>query len=67
MSDALFFCNRREMPVNKDCTDCIGCGLREYPTPCNQYADAKTALLRGKLGYVPEIFRDVVPAPDVTE
>lgn len=71
----VFFCKRREMPVATDTTDCKGCGMREYPSPCPQFAEYHRKMKQGELGYTPEIYRDAPPPifdgpmrrPDITE
>ncbi len=65
--DPLFHCNRRNMPVSKDCTDCVGCPLKTYPSPCEQFTHYYNLVKRGKLGYVPDIFADITLPPDITE
>ena len=65
--DPLFHCNRRDMPVAKDCSDCAGCPLRLYPSPCEQFAYYFQEMKKGKLGYTPSIYSDLVPPPDITE
>jgi hypothetical protein len=65
--DPYFHCDRRDMLVAKDTTDCIPCPMRKYPTDCPQYAHWYKEMKMGKLGYTPEIYIDTVDKPDVTE
>ncbi len=65
--DNTFFCNRREMLVAKDTTDCISCPMRTYPSPCTQYKEYFQLMKAGKLGYIPAIYADKIQPPDVTE
>lgn len=67
MIDLYFKCERRDMLVAKDTTDCTGCGMRQYPTPCKQFAEWHQKMKRGELGYQPEIFLDTMGKADITE
>jgi hypothetical protein len=51
INEALFFCERRSMPVAKDTTDCLGCPLRFWPTPCQQYDYFSKLAKQQSLGY----------------
>ena len=64
--DVTFYCERREMPVLKDTTDCWGCTLKNYPSPCQQYIAAYKAMKAGQLGYIPGIYQDDV-GPTILE
>lgn len=49
-----FYCERREMPVMKDTTDCWGCPMKTYPSACLQYKHWHAVVKRGELGYDPD-------------
>ncbi len=67
LRDICFHCERRDMPVARDCSDCQGCPMRLYPSPCPQFAQYYAEVKAGRLGYIPSIYTDVVPKPDITE
>jgi hypothetical protein len=62
-----FHCERREMLIAKDTTDCLGCPLKLFPTPCPQFRHWNLQLERGRLGYTPEIFDGRPRGSDITE
>jgi hypothetical protein len=45
-----FHCSRRDMLVAKDTSDCQGCPLRVYPTPCDQYKEYAARKKREAMG-----------------
>jgi hypothetical protein len=63
--DQTFFCTRREMPVMKDTTDCWGCPMKTYPSPCAQYAKWKAIALQGG-DLVPALLKEP-SVPGLTE
>ncbi len=76
MSEPVFHCTIRDMPVASDCTDCLGCPHRTRG--CKQFAEHFQANKLRALGllptqgesalaYHPKTFHDQMKGPDVTE